>query len=102
MCTRTAKLLPHLWYHPAHIIYVPFWIIFGYYLCVSSTPWECGSADPFLSAIMKLYAVCTLHETGWGTRAGIGDRESSLAACGRVSAETQLRPLPPLRKSCPR
>ena len=32
MCTRTAKLLPHLWYHPKHIIYVPAWILFGYYL----------------------------------------------------------------------
>jgi hypothetical protein len=32
MCTRTAKLLPHLWYNPSHIIYVPAWIIFGYYL----------------------------------------------------------------------
>lgn len=27
---------------------------------------------------MKLYAMCTLHETGWGTRAGISDRKSSL------------------------
>ena len=25
---------------------------------------------------MKLYALFTLHETGWGTRAGIGDRTS--------------------------
>jgi hypothetical protein len=23
---------------------------------------------------MKLYALFTLHETGWGTRAGVGDR----------------------------
>ncbi len=28
------------------------------------------------SAIMKLYAVCTLHKTGWGTRSGIADRGS--------------------------
>lgn len=28
-----------------------------------------------LSAIMKIYALFTLHETGWGTRAGIGDRK---------------------------
>lgn len=30
--TRAAKLLPHLWQHPAHIIYVPAWILFAYYL----------------------------------------------------------------------
>lgn len=26
---------------------------------------------------MKLYALFTLHETGWGTRTGIGDRKSA-------------------------
>lgn len=30
--TRTLKLLPHLWYRPQDIIYVPAWILFGYYL----------------------------------------------------------------------
>jgi len=29
---------------------------------------------------MKLYALCTLHETGWGTRAGIGDASAATAA----------------------
>jgi len=43
--TRTAKLLPHLWYRPQDIIYVPAFILFGYYF-----------------AVMKLYALCTLHE----------------------------------------
>lgn len=45
--TRTGKLLPHLWYRPQDIIYVPAFIVFGYYF-----------------AIMKLYALCTLHEVG--------------------------------------
>ncbi|WVQ84637.1 hypothetical protein IAT38_006792 [Cryptococcus sp. DSM 104549] len=54
MCTRTLKLLPHLWYNPLHIIYVPAFIAFGYYF-----------------AVMKVYAAFTLHQTGWGTRAGI-------------------------------
>lgn len=45
MATRTAKLLPHLWYTPQHIIYVPAFIAFGYYF-----------------SIMKLYALFTLHE----------------------------------------
>lgn len=79
--TRTAKLLPHLWYRPSDIIYVPAFILFGYYF-----------------AIMKLYALFTLHEvrnkslilrdsdlntymqTGWGTRAGIGDISAATAA----------------------
>ena len=43
--TRSAKLLPHLWKRPQDIIYVPAFILFGYYF-----------------AIMKLYALCTLHE----------------------------------------
>lgn len=29
---------------------------------------------------MKLYALCTLHEVGWGTRAGVGDAADSAAA----------------------
>ncbi|KJA15479.1 glycosyltransferase family 2 protein [Hypholoma sublateritium FD-334 SS-4] len=61
--TRTLKLLPHLWYQPEHVIYVPAFIAFGYYF-----------------AIMKIYALCTLHETGWGTRAGIGDASAATAA----------------------
>lgn len=55
MATRTAKLLPHLWFRPQDIIYVPAFILFGYYF-----------------AIMKIYALFTLHETGWGTRQGVG------------------------------
>ena len=43
--TRTAKLLPHLWTRPQDIIYVPAFILFGYYF-----------------AIMKIYALLTLHE----------------------------------------
>lgn len=43
--TRTAKLLPHLWHRPQDVIHVPAFILFGYYF-----------------AIMKLYALCTLHE----------------------------------------
>ena len=43
--TRTAKLLPHLWHRPQDIVYVPAFILFGYYF-----------------AIMKIYALLTLHE----------------------------------------
>jgi hypothetical protein len=45
VATRTAKLLPHLWTRPHDIIYVPAFILFGYYF-----------------AIMKVYALLTLHE----------------------------------------
>lgn len=63
LATRTLKLLPHLWHRPQDILYVPAFILFGYYF-----------------AIMKIYALLTLHETGWGTRAGIGDPTAATAA----------------------
>jgi hypothetical protein len=68
--TRTAKLLPHLWYRPQDIIHVPAFILFGYYF-----------------AVMKMYALCTLHETGWGTRAGIGDASAATAAADKLNDE---------------
>ena len=61
MATRTTKLLPHLWKQPQHVIYVPAFILFGYYLAV-------------------MYALFTLHETAWGRRAGIGDPSAATAA----------------------
>jgi len=67
--TRTAKLLPHLWHRPQDVIHVPAFILFGYYF-----------------AIMKLYALCTLHETGWGTRAGIGDASAATAAAAEADS----------------
>lgn len=63
MATRTAKLIPHLWNRPQDIVYVPAFILFGYYF-----------------AVMKIYALLTLHETGWGTRAGVGDPSQATAA----------------------
>lgn len=45
LATRTLKLLPHLWHRPQDILYVPAFILFGYYF-----------------AIMKIYALLTLHE----------------------------------------
>jgi len=69
MSTRTVKLLPHLWNRPQDIIHVPAFIAFGYYF-----------------AIMKLYALFTLHEVGWGTRAGIGDATQALTALNEQNA----------------
>lgn len=70
--TRTFKLLPHLWKRPQDIIHVPAFILFGYYF-----------------AIMKIYALFTLHEVGWGTRAGIGD---ATAATQAVAMQEQKGP----------
>ncbi|KAF9357258.1 hypothetical protein BGX26_004001 [Mortierella sp. AD094] len=62
MMTRIIKLLPHLFKRPQDIIWVPAFLIFGYYF-----------------AIMKTYALFTLHEVGWGTRAGIDQTPAELA-----------------------
>ncbi|KFH62628.1 hypothetical protein MVEG_12020 [Podila verticillata NRRL 6337] len=62
MMTRIVKLLPHLFRRPQDIIWVPAFLIFGYYF-----------------AIMKIYALFTLHEVGWGTRAGIDQTPAELA-----------------------
>lgn len=72
--TRTAKLLPHLWHRPQDIIYVPAFIVFGYYF-----------------SIMKIYALLTLHETGWGTRAGIGDVSAATAAMDQSNENEKLQ-----------
>jgi cellulose synthase/poly-beta-1,6-N-acetylglucosamine synthase-like glycosyltransferase len=91
--TRTAKLLPHLWWRPQDIIYVPAFIAFGYYF-----------------SIMKVYALVTLHEvcacgtrvsrrlltppqTGWGTRAGIGDPSQATAAMDNKGASASSEKL---------
>ncbi|GJJ77791.1 hypothetical protein EMPS_10150 [Entomortierella parvispora] len=63
MLTRIIKLLPHLFKRPQDVIWVPAFLIFGYYF-----------------AIMKIYALFTLHEVGWGTRAGIDSTPAELAA----------------------
>lgn len=42
------------------------------------------------SAVMKLYALFTLHETGWGTRAGVGDRTFTISGGPSPANTTQL------------
>ena len=70
--TRTFKLLPHLWKRPQDVVYVPAFILFGYYF-----------------AVMKLYAAFTLHEVGWGTRAGVGSE--SAGAIAKEMEQTRRR-----------
>lgn len=45
--SRTMKLMPHLRRKPGHIVYLLHYIIFSY-----------------IAAIVKIYALCTLHRTG--------------------------------------
>jgi cellulose synthase/poly-beta-1,6-N-acetylglucosamine synthase-like glycosyltransferase len=61
LVTRALKLTPHFLKRPQDIWVLPFWLLFNYYF-----------------AIMKIYALFTLHVTAWGTRAG-----KKLISCGR-------------------
>ncbi|ORX92122.1 hypothetical protein K493DRAFT_226431 [Basidiobolus meristosporus CBS 931.73] len=71
LCTRIIKLLPHFWKRPQDIIYVPAWLIFGYYF-----------------AVMKIYSLFTLHVTAWGTRQGVDtDPNEVLAEQKRLEEE---------------
>ncbi|KAH9919480.1 glycosyltransferase family 2 protein [Epithele typhae] len=84
LVTRAFKLLPHLWHRPQDVIYLPAFILFGYYF-----------------AVMKIYALFTLHETGWGTRAGIGDATAATAAAdgaARVASEETQAQRPVIEK----
>ena len=47
--SRLFRLIPHLIYHPSHIVYIPLMILFQYYFTFS-----------------KVYAAFTLHITDWG------------------------------------
>ncbi|EJU04257.1 glycosyltransferase family 2 protein [Dacryopinax primogenitus] len=81
LVTRTAKLLPHLWHRPEHVIYVPAFILFGYYF-----------------AVMKIFALLTLHETAWGTRAGIGDPTTATKAMDHTSTDPDAPNMPWLQE----
>ncbi|GAA6060740.1 hypothetical protein JCM10212_003784 [Sporobolomyces blumeae] len=75
--TRTAKLAPHLWNRPMDFVYVPVWVAFGYYF-----------------SVMKLYALCTLHEVGWGTRAGIDTNSPSTSTSAPAYDPSSPPPFP--------
>jgi hypothetical protein len=79
LATRTAKLLPHLWHRPQDVIYVPAFILFGYYF-----------------AIMKLYALCTLHEVCSLTVElySTVSLPSVLRLVGELALESAIPPLP--------
>ncbi|KAJ3071535.1 hypothetical protein HK102_006412, partial [Quaeritorhiza haematococci] len=51
--TRLIKYMPHFVRRPQDVLFVPVWIVFNIYF-----------------ALMKIYCLCTLHITDWGTRVG--------------------------------
>lgn len=53
MLSRLIKYIPHFIHRPQDVITLPVWIVFNIYF-----------------ALMKVYCLCTLHVTEWGTRAG--------------------------------
>ncbi|KAI8576388.1 hypothetical protein K450DRAFT_257062 [Umbelopsis ramanniana AG] len=98
MLTRAMKLIPHFIKRPQDIIHIPAWLIFNYYF-----------------AIMKVYALFTLHEVGWGTRAGVGttlaadiakesEQEKDMAAAAEkdhVQINVPGAPEPPYHRDSP-
>ncbi|KAI9325021.1 glycosyltransferase like family 2-domain-containing protein [Zopfochytrium polystomum] len=59
LVTRLVKYAPHFARHPAHVVALPAWVLFGYFF-----------------AVLKLYCLMTLHVTEWGTRAGADAEEA--------------------------
>lgn len=49
--SRTIKLYYYIWEYPQHIVFIPLFILFQY-----------------AQTLIRLYALLTLYERGWGTR----------------------------------
>jgi cellulose synthase/poly-beta-1,6-N-acetylglucosamine synthase-like glycosyltransferase len=49
--SRVLRLAYYFWKHPLHVVYIPFFIMFQY-----------------LQAIIRIVALFTVYERGWGTR----------------------------------
>ena len=56
--TRLIKYMPHFVKRPQDVLAIPVWLIFNIYF-----------------ALMKIYCLCTLHITDWGTRTGADDHD---------------------------
>jgi cellulose synthase/poly-beta-1,6-N-acetylglucosamine synthase-like glycosyltransferase len=55
LVSRTLRMLPHFYRCPEDITYLFYFVIYQYYF-----------------AMLKLYALFTLHVTAWGSRVGVG------------------------------
>lgn len=65
LVTRSLKYMPHLVKRPQDMMWMPVWILFGYYF-----------------ALMKIYCLLTLHVTEWGTRKGADHKEKLVEDLG--------------------
>ena len=50
-CSKLVKPLPHFWRNPKDLIYLPGYLMFGYF-----------------HSLIKLYALATFYNTAWGSR----------------------------------
>jgi hypothetical protein len=74
LCSRTFRVLPHFYRCPEDITYLLYFILYQYYF-----------------AVLKLYALFTLHVTTWGSRAGVGgpDKKDTRDEVEDVEAELE-------------
>ncbi|KAJ9104452.1 hypothetical protein QFC21_001947 [Naganishia friedmannii] len=101
---RSIFMERHIWHRHPYVAYTmidkfinPLTLLVGpclvMYLLVKSTRNEAnGGYHLPACAVMKIYALFTLHETGWGTRAGIGDPATALAAAEKEKANRPVSP----------
>jgi len=61
LCSKLVKPFPHFWRNPGDLVYLPGYILFGYY-----------------HSFIKLYALLTFWVTTWGTRAGVDGESENL------------------------
>jgi hypothetical protein len=74
LSSRTLRVLPHFYRCPEDISYLMYFILYQYYF-----------------ALLKVYALFTLHITAWGSRAGVGgpDKKDTRDEVEDVEAELE-------------
>ena len=75
MFSRSLKLYYYLWEFPHHILYIPFFLLFQY-----------------AQALIRLYALLTLYERGWGTRKIEMNGNEIVRSVGVLKETTQFVP----------
>lgn len=56
--SKLVKPLPHFWRNPKDLVYLPGYVLFGYF-----------------HSLIKLYALATVNVTVWGSRPGVDRRQ---------------------------
>ena len=72
-CSKLVKPFPHFWRNPGDLIYLPGYILFGYY-----------------HSFIKLYALMTFGVTTWGTRPGVDGKLEDVTTKTRHSADKEI------------